>query len=159
MLIAVIFSFLLEHNQQIIYFCSFITKPLLTDFLPFRDQKFGGVCAAGGLCTPGTACLSTYSVPVIGSLWSDGRMLVWFSIKASKKVTSARSEPPLWPGCTPQTWTLVNSNPRWNKRVLTCAFATHLVTLFNTIELPFITEQQQQKTVIPATTHLAMCEY
>lgn len=32
MLIAVIFSFLLEHNQQIIYFCSFITKPLLTDF-------------------------------------------------------------------------------------------------------------------------------
>lgn len=45
MLIAVIFSFLLEHNQQIIYFCSFITKPLLTDFLPFRDQKFGGVFA------------------------------------------------------------------------------------------------------------------
>lgn len=28
MLIAVIFSFLLEHNQQIIYLCSFITKPL-----------------------------------------------------------------------------------------------------------------------------------
>lgn len=28
MLIAVIFSFLLEHNQQIIYFSSFITEPL-----------------------------------------------------------------------------------------------------------------------------------
>lgn len=39
MLIAVIFFFLLEHNQQIIYFCSFITEPLLTGFLPFKDQK------------------------------------------------------------------------------------------------------------------------
>lgn len=42
MLIAVIFFFLLEHNQQIIYFCSFITEPLLTEFLPFKDQKLGG---------------------------------------------------------------------------------------------------------------------
>lgn len=47
MLIAVIFFFLLEHNQQIIYFCSFITEPLLTGFLPFKDQKLGGeaVCS------------------------------------------------------------------------------------------------------------------
>lgn len=39
MLIAVIFFFLLEHNQQIIYFCSFITEPLLTEFLPFKISK------------------------------------------------------------------------------------------------------------------------
>lgn len=51
MLIAVIFLFfLLQHNQQIIFFCSFITEPLLTEFLPFKDQKSGGSIALMMLC-------------------------------------------------------------------------------------------------------------
>lgn len=102
MLIAVIFSFLLEHNQQIIYFCSFITKPLLTDFLPFRDQKFGGVFAGGvrvrwgRFVFPPPVCRSLQVSELMGGCW-------WALIfsKSSRNDASLRNEPSLWPGCTP----------------------------------------------------------
>lgn len=61
MLIAVIFFFLLEHNQQIIYFSSFITEPLLTKLLPFIDLKlrgslFNDVCVHEGLSVVSATC-------------------------------------------------------------------------------------------------------
>lgn len=72
MLIAVIFSFLLEHNQQIIYFCSFITKPLLTDFFTLQRSKVWRLFCRVGFVYSGD------TLPVIRSLWTDGRMLVEF---------------------------------------------------------------------------------